>query len=149
MRNILVLAHNVVVIVVVFVIFRTVPSLASFSLLPAAGLWVIDAMAVCLMLGVFGARFRDIPPIIGSVVQIAFYLTPIMWSPVMLLHRGMSLVLVKWNPFYALLEIMRGPLLGQTLDPGAWSVALGYSAGLVVLSGLVFVRARPRIAYWV
>jgi len=149
MRNILVLAHNVVVIVVVFVIFRTVPSLASFSLLPAAGLWVIDAMAVCLMLGVFGARFRDIPPIIGSVVQIAFYLTPIMWSPVMLLHRGMSLVLVKWNPFYALLEIMRGPLLGQTLDPGAWSVALGYSAGLVVLSGLVFIRARPRIAYWV
>ena len=149
MRNILVLAHNVIVIVVVFAIFRTMPSLASFSLAPACALWVVDALAVCLMLGVFGARFRDIPPIIGCVVQIAFYLTPIMWSPVMLMHRGMSLVLVKLNPFYALLEIVRGPLLGQALEPGAWLVALGYSAGLVMIAGGVFIRARPRIAYWV
>jgi len=149
MRNVLVLAHNVVVIIVVFAIFRTMPSLASFSLLPAGALWMVDAMAVCLMLGVFGARFRDIPPIIGSVVQIAFYLTPIMWSPAMLVHRGISLVLVNWNPFYALLEIMRGPLLGQPLETGAWMVALGYSAGLILLAGVVFVRARPRIAYWV
>ena len=60
-RNILVLAHNLIVIVAVFAIFRTVPSLASFSLLPACALWLVDAMAVSLVLGVFGARFRDIP----------------------------------------------------------------------------------------
>jgi hypothetical protein len=28
-------------------------------------------------------------------------------------------------------------------------VALGYSALLILLAGLVFMRARPRIAYWV
>jgi lipopolysaccharide transport system permease protein len=148
-RNILVLAHNIVVIAVVFVVFRTVPSLASFSLLPAGALWVIDAMAVSLMLGTIGARFRDIPPIVGSIVQIAFYLTPVMWNPVMLTHHGLSTIFVHWNPFYALLEILRGPLLGQPLEPGVWAVALGYSALLLGLAGLVFMRARPRIAYWV
>ena len=45
-RNILVLAHNIVVIVVVFAIFRTVPSLAAFTVLPACALWMIDAMAI-------------------------------------------------------------------------------------------------------
>ncbi len=149
MRNILVLAHNIVVIVVVFAIFRIVPSAASFSILPACGLWVVDAMAVCLILGVFGARFRDIPPIVASIVQIAFYVTPVMWSPVMLMHRGISAILVKWNPFFALLEIMRGPLLGHALEPTAWAMALGYSAALVLLAGLVFIHARPRIAYWI
>jgi lipopolysaccharide transport system permease protein len=149
MRNIMVLAHNIVVIIVVFAIFRVVPSLASFSILPACGLWIIDAMAISMLLGIFGARFRDIPPIIGSIVQIAFYLTPIMWSPTMLVHRGLSLVLVEWNPFFALLEIMRGPLLGGALEPKVWAVALGYSAALVLLAGFVFIRARPRIAYWV
>jgi lipopolysaccharide transport system permease protein len=148
-RNVLVLAHNIVVIVIVFAIFRTIPSLASFSILPACALWLVDAMAISLLLGVFCARFRDIPPIVGSVVQIAFYLTPVMWSPLMLVHRGISLVLVKWNPFFALLEIMRGPLLGQQLEPTAWFVALGYSVILILLSGFVFTRARPRIAYWV
>jgi lipopolysaccharide transport system permease protein len=110
---------------------------------------VIDAMAVSLMLGTIGARFRDIPPIVGSIVQIAFYLTPVMWNPVMLTHRGLSTIFVQWNPFYALLEILRGPLLGQPLEPGVWAVALGYSALLLGLAGLVFMRARPRIAYWV
>lgn len=148
-RNILVLAHNIVVIIAVFAIFRTTPSLASFSLLPACALWVIDAMAISLLLGVFGARFRDIPPIIASIIQIAFYITPIIWNPVMLMHRGIGKVLVEWNPLFALLEIMRGPLLGGQLEPGVWGVALGYSAVLVLLSGLVFIRARPRIAYWV
>jgi lipopolysaccharide transport system permease protein len=149
MRNILVLGHNVAVIIVVFAIFRIVPSLASFSILPACALWIIDAMAVSILLGIFGARFRDIPPIIGSIVQIAFYLTPVMWSPVMLAHRGLSIVLVQWNPFFALLEIMRGPLLGNALEPSVWAVALGYSAVLVAVAALVFIRARPRIAYWV
>jgi lipopolysaccharide transport system permease protein len=149
LRNIMVLAHNVVVIVVVFAIFRTVPSAASISLVPAAALWLLDAMAISLLLGIFGARFRDIPPIIGSLVQIAFYLTPVMWSPTMLAHRGLNVILVKWNPFFALLEIMRGPLLGNPLESGTWFVALGYSALLILLAGLVFMRARPRIAYWV
>jgi lipopolysaccharide transport system permease protein len=149
MRNILVLAHNLVVIVGVFILFHIIPSRAAFSVLPACLVWFADAFAVSLLLGVFGARFRDIPPIIGSVMQIAFYLTPIMWNPVMLEHRGVAVILVKLNPFYSLLEIMRGPLLGQPLNPQTWLIALGYSAVLIVLTGLVFTRARPRIPYWI
>lgn len=149
MRNILVLAHNLVVIVGVFIIFHKVPSLAAFSLIPACLLWFIDAIAISVLLGIFGARFRDIPPIIGSVMQIAFYLTPIMWNPVMLAHRGLAMALVQLNPFYSLLEIVRGPLLGQPLDPHIWLFALGYSAALLALTGVVFIRARSRIPYWI
>lgn len=148
-RNLLVLAHNLVVILAVFLIFHTTPSLASFSLLPACMLWFVDAIAISLLLGIFGARFRDIPPIIASVMQIAFYLTPIMWSPAMLSHRGLGKVFVEFNPFFSLLEIMRGPLLGQPLEPHVWFVALAFSAVLIFLSGLVFMRARPRIPYWI
>jgi len=149
LRNIFVLGHNLVVIIVVFAIFRIVPSMASFTVIPACALWLIDALAISLLLGIFGARYRDIPPIIGSVMQIAFYLTPIMWSPTMLAHRGLSAVLVEWNPFFDLVEIMRGPLLGHALEPQAWLFSIGYTGLLVLLSGFVFIRARPRIAYWV
>jgi len=30
-----------------------------------------------------------------------------------------------------------------------WLTALGYSALLIVLAAIAFIRARPRIAYWV
>jgi lipopolysaccharide transport system permease protein len=148
-RNVLVLAHNIAAVVVVFIVFRVVPNVDAFSLLPALLLWSADAFAMVVLLGVFGARFRDIPPIVGSVMQIVFYLTPIMWRADMLAARGGLVVFVTLNPFFALLEILRGPLLGEPINVEAWYVALAYSAGLMLLAGLVFVRARPRIPYWI
>ncbi len=148
-RNIIVMAHNIIVIVVVFAIFHIVPSLAVWSLVPACAIWVADAFAVTILLGMFGARFRDIPPIVASIMQIAFYLTPVMWNPSMLLHRMSAVVFVQANPFYALLEIIRGPLLGNPLEPAVWGVATLSSVILWLLTLFVFVRARPRIAYWV
>ena len=49
--------------------------------LPGAAVWLVDALAVCLLLGAFCARFRDIPPIVGSMMQIAFFVTPVIWKP--------------------------------------------------------------------
>ncbi len=149
MRNILVFAHNVVVIVGVLVIFRMWPVASVLTILPAALLWCVDSFALSLLLGMLGARFRDTPPIVASMMQIVFYLTPVIWNPAMLMHHGIAMVLVRLNPFYSLLEIMRGPLLGEKVEPVAWLVACGYSVILIVLAGGVFARARGRIPYWV
>jgi lipopolysaccharide transport system permease protein len=148
-RNILVLAHNVIVIVAVFLIMGTVPGDYSFTIIPAFLLWIVDALAICLCLGALCARFRDIPPIVGSIMQIAFFVSPVIWSPTILAHRGIGMVLVKWNPFFALLEIVRGPLLGAPLEYATWARALAYSAVLICLAAISFTRARSRVAYWV
>lgn len=148
-RNFLVFAHNIVVIVVVFAIMHKLPGPMSFMIIPAFALWMVDAFAISLLLGVFCARFRDIPPIVASIMQIAFFVTPIIWSPTVLQHRGIGLVLITWNPFAALLEIIRGPLLGSPLHLITWLVALGYSSVLILAAGVIFSIARPRIAYWV
>ncbi len=149
MRNILVFAHNLIVIAGVLVIFRIWPAASAVTIIPAALLWCMDGFALSLLLGMLGARFRDTPPIVASLMQIAFYLTPVIWNPAMLMHRGIATVLVQLNPFYSMLEIMRGPLLGAQMEPVAWLVACGYSAGLILLAGVVFARARSRIPYWV
>jgi lipopolysaccharide transport system permease protein len=148
-RNFLVFAHNIVVIVVVFAVMHTVPGRYSFMIIPGFALWIVDAFAISLLLGVFCARFRDIPPIVASIMQIAFFVTPIIWSPAVLAHRGIGIVLITWNPFAALLEIIRGPLLGTPLHLMPWLVALGYSSILIVAAAAIFSVARPRIAYWV
>ncbi|GAN78817.1 ABC transporter permease [Acidocella aminolytica] len=151
LRNLFVLAHNLPVIAVVFLIYPPHFGWSLLSVLPALALWTLDAFAVTLLLGLIGARFRDVPPIVGSIMQIAFYVTPIMWSPDMLMHRnvGFALALIDFNPFYGMLQILRGPLLGHALDTAAWANALCYSAVLIVLSLLFFVRARARVPYWV
>ena len=83
-RNVIALGHNIVVIVVVFVIFGMWPDLNSLMALPGLLLWAVDALALTLVLGAFCARFRDIQPIVNSVMQIAFFVTPVIWKPTQL-----------------------------------------------------------------
>jgi lipopolysaccharide transport system permease protein len=145
-RNALVLAHNIVVIVAVDIIFSVWPGWHALLVLPAIIVWIIDGLAVCLLLGAFCARFRDIGPIVGSIMQIAFFLTPVIWQPEQL---GRHAVLLPLNPFFAVFDIVRSPLLGKLPTPEAWLAAVLYSVLLCGVSWFLFVRARGRLAFWI
>jgi lipopolysaccharide transport system permease protein len=144
-RNVIILGHNIIVIVVVFAIFARWPGAGGLLALPGLVLWLVSAFALNLMLGAFCARFRDILPIINSVMQIAFFLTPVIWKPEQL--GGLQWIL-PFSPFFDLLEIVRAPLLGEGLPARAWIGALVYSGMLCGLSWAFFLRARGRIAFW-
>ncbi len=146
-RNLIVLLHNVVVILAVYAWFDDWPGPRALLAIPGLLIWVVDGMAICLLLGPIGARFRDIPPIVASVIQIAFFISPIIWKPELL--HGSALQYLWLNPFYTLLEIVRGPLLGEADRLRVWASALGYSALLVGFAWFMFVRTRARLAFWV
>jgi len=144
-RNLLVLAHNAVVVIAVFAIFHVMPH-HLWTVLPALALWIVDSVAILLCLGLLGARFRDIPPIVMSLLQVFFFVTPIIWRPELVgTLAGWMLI----NPFYPLLAIVRAPLLGEMPALLIWEAALAHSAVLIVFAMLVFARFRARIAYWV
>jgi lipopolysaccharide transport system permease protein len=146
LRNLLVLAHNIVVIVVVDIALGTWPDRTGFLALPAFGLWCIDGLAVALLFGAFCARFRDIPPIVGSVMQMAFFVSAVIYKPEQL---GEKQWLLPFNPFYSLLEIVRAPLLSEVPSTATYISAALYSALICAASWLLFVRVRGRIAFWV
>jgi lipopolysaccharide transport system permease protein len=145
LRNLLVLAHNVIVIVVVYAIFGIWPGWVALAALPALLLWLVDSLAAAMLLGAFCARFRDIPPIVASVMQIAFFVSPIIWKPELIEHGRRWLPL---NPFFSLFEIVRAPLLTGLPSWQVWAAALGYSLLLCGLSWALFVRVRDRLAFW-
>lgn len=146
LRNLLVLAHNVIVIVVVDVLLKVSPGLHSVLAIPAFGLWLVDGLAICVLLGAFCARFRDIPPIVASVMQMAFFVSGIIWKPEQL---GVHAWLLPYNPFFSILEIVRGPLMGYTPSLATYVSAVIYSAAMCVTAWLLFARVRGRIAFWV
>lgn len=146
MRNVLVLAHHALVLAPVFLLFGIFPGMQVFLALPALALWVVDGFLLALALGAICARFRDIPPIAASVMQLAFFVTPVIWKPELI---GARAALLPLNPFHVLLEIVRAPLLGEAAGVEVWVSAIAYSLFLAAVSWAVFVRARPRLAYWV
>ncbi len=146
LRNVLVLAHNVVVIVLVDLVLWNWPGPAAIFAIPAMLLWLIDSLAITILLGAICARFRDVPPIAASVMQMAFFITPVIWRPHLI---GDKEWLLPFNPFFTLLEIVRAPLLGTV--PG-WEIYVSAITSSVVLCGVTwvfFARVRGRIAFWV
>ena len=107
---------------------------------------LVNGALVTVYIGIFSARFRDIPQLINSVVQIIFFVTPIMWKPELLGRRA---YIADLNPFYHLLEIVRAPLLGHVPSLLNYLAVLLITAINLGLAGLVFTRFRSRIAYWI
>ncbi len=145
-RNILVLGHNIVVIVMVDVLLKTAPGALALLAIPAFVLWLVVALALSLLLGALCARFRDIPPIIASVMQMAFFVSAVIWRPEQL---GEQQWLLNFNPFFTMFEIVRGPLLGTVPSQAVYVSALMSSAAICVAAWLLFARTRGRIAFWI
>ncbi|CAN1493061.1 TagG ABC-type polysaccharide/polyol phosphate export systems, permease component [Rhabdaerophilaceae bacterium] len=145
-RNIIIFAHNMVLYVIIILYFQINPGWAVFGSLLGLLLVCLNGLAFGLSLGVLSARFRDIPLIVSNGVQLAFFISPIMWKPVSLrAHRW----LLDFNPFYYLIEVVRQPLLGQWPDGQIWLAAIAFTLLNLAGSIAIFARYRWRIAYWV
>jgi lipopolysaccharide transport system permease protein len=144
-RNFVVLAHNLVVILAVYLYFEIWPGWWLLMTIPAFAIWLVNALAVTILLGAFCARFRDVSPIVGSIMQIMFFVSPIIWKPEQL---GDAAIYLPLNPFYALLDVMRAPLLGQVPSLIVWLAACLYTLLLCAGTWAFFARARGRLAFW-
>jgi ABC-2 type transport system permease protein/lipopolysaccharide transport system permease protein len=114
--------------------------------LPGLALLILNGAMASMTLGMVSARFRDIPRITASLMQIVFLITPIIWKPDML---GDRLYISLANPFFHLIEIVRAPLLGT--PPTLLNVAAVILITLInCLTAIVlFSKYRSRIAYWI
>ncbi|MGO9121795.1 MAG: ABC transporter permease [Desulfomonilaceae bacterium] len=145
-RNLLMLAHNMVIYIPVVLFFAVPVKLSMLWAVPGLALICLTGYWVALFLGMICARFRDIPPLVNSLLQVALFVSPIMWK-----KEGMGEtveIFAALNPLYYYLELVRAPLLGQAIHYKVWLVALSISAVGFVLTMACFMRYRARIAYW-
>jgi len=145
-KNLIIFGHNLLIVIVVLVFFR--PSLGWYLLLVPLSVMLIsiNGIWIGILLGLLCARFRDIPLIIGSLVQIAFFLTPVMWKATML---GQHQWAANFNPLFHFLEIVRAPLMNSDPALVSWLVAIGITVVGFTVALAMFSRFRARIAYWV
>lgn len=148
LRNAFIFAHNIVVFFVVLIIFQP-PEFGWSALLaiPGIALVLLNGTWVALLLGTISARFRDVPQIISSIMQIMFFVTPIIWSPDTVGARGA--LVAALNPFAYFLDIVRGPFLGKPPALESWLVVLAITAIGWGVALTLYRRYRHRIAYWI
>lgn len=139
-------AHNFVIYFGVLLYFQFWPGAVMLLAIPGLVLLIINGALANLYIGVISARFRDVPQVVTSVVQIVFFVTPIFWKPELLQSRA---YLADLNPFFHLIEIVRAPLLGQLPTAKHYVAVLLITLINLTVASVFFTRFRARIAYWV
>jgi ABC-type polysaccharide/polyol phosphate export permease len=145
-RNLIILAHNMVIVPFVLIIFSVPVGWSVITIVPALVILTINGLWVSILLGMISARYRDVPPIVMSFVQVIFFVTPIFWPPEAL---GIWMQALPLNPLFAAIDVVRAPLLGQAPLTYSWVVLLVVTVLGSLGTFVLFARFRARVTYWI
>jgi len=147
-RNFIIFFHNIVVMLPMYYLCSDYASINLYTLLfiPVLLLIYFNSFFLGLLLAMLAARYRDVSQLIKSVVQISFFITPIIWNPALLSKN--RLFFVKGNPVYPFVELVRCCLLGNKPTTYIVFAALTLSLVIAIAAIALFRRYRSRIIYW-
>ena len=146
-RNCYIFFHNILIFPIVCLCVSKGIGWEILLAVPGFFLLVINLLWISLFVGIICTRFRDMPQIVLSILQVAFYVTPIIWMPNSLKGKTGTLILDP-NPFYHFMEIIRAPLLGSYPTTLNWLVSIVIAFLGWLFTALLFEKYKTRIAYW-
>ncbi|AZA46259.1 ABC transporter permease [Klebsiella quasipneumoniae] len=147
-KNFIIFLHNIAIFPFVLLAVGKGISWSIFLAIPGFLLLVLNMSWFLMTISMVCARFRDMTQIILSVMQVVFYLTPVIWMPKLLSHR-VGQVLLDINPFYHLIDIVRAPLLGQIPDLTSYIVTAVMAVVGIIFSTVMTSKYKYRVPYWV
>lgn len=111
-----------------------------------AGLFTLGAGLLLSPLSVF---FSDVVEMVGVVLSILMYMTPVIY-PMSILEGSKYLPLVRFNPVRSILEVFRDPIYQGEIPPLTHlAVCAGIAVGVFVIGAFVFRRSSDRIPFYI
>lgn len=152
-RQLLFLAHNMIIWALLVLIFRIDLGFNVLWAIPGLFLLVVNGVWVTMLFGIIATRFRDVAPLLEAMVQLLFYVTPIVWTTQTLKDQGGDVaqraLLAEINPLYHYLEIVRAPLIGREVAAYHWWVVLACTVVGLLVTLVAMKQMRFRVPYWV
>jgi len=99
---------------------------------------VVATLGPGCLLAALNVKYRDFRYVIPFLIQILFFLTPVIY-PVSMLKYPILQYIIVMSPMYAAVELFRYPLTG--VDLNITFMALSFSVGVILLLvGLIYFK---------
>jgi lipopolysaccharide transport system permease protein len=144
-RNFIIFLHTIVIFIPMAIVFKIEPKLAMLLVIPGLVLVCVNLVWMTTVVAILSTRYRDIQPIVGTVIQLGMFATPIMWP---ISSLGDARIVAEINPIYHLIEVTRAPLLGEFASWHSWLIAVGMAVVGSLVAVALMVRAARRIVFW-
>jgi lipopolysaccharide transport system permease protein len=144
-RNLIIFLHNSAIIPIIWLVYPW--HIGIQSLLAPLGLLIVYVAVVSgsMVVSMICVRYRDVPPVMSSVLQLLFFVSPIIWVPENI--KGGELF-VALNPVAYLLAVTRDPIMGSSPHLMSWIGAIVFVAVATAAMGYIYTRYRSRVVYW-
>jgi lipopolysaccharide transport system permease protein len=146
-RNYLIFFHNIVIliglyffyeniIISIYLIFIPILLLLYFSVLfPLGGI-----------LAILSTRFRDIQSLTKSILQIIFFLSPIIWMPSFVPET--KIFIINYNPVFHFIDLFRGIILHQELNLNSLMVIISFAMLFNLIFFFLYKLNFKKIVFW-
>ena len=146
-RNLIILFHNMILLIPLYIFFKIELSFFSimfflFNLIIIIFLFIM----IGIFIAIFATRFRDIPPMIGNILQVVFFLTPVIWMPDAISGRKVATYVLDLNPFYHILYSLRAPFLSYSFFDTLYILIL--SLIFIFISIYYVGKYKNKIIFW-
>lgn len=146
LRNGIIFAHNMLVFIPIMFVFCTGIGLKTLWLIPGLLIIALNALLWGIVLATLNTRYRDFSQIITSLIQIIFFITPVMWMPTLLPDSLQWIVI--YNPANQFLNLIRAPLLNSMVEMHTLlQVALVSVMGFLLCAHCL-KQYKQRIVFW-
>ena len=146
-------SFSLIAVAVVMLFFRVVPTWHIVWMIPALALLMVFCMGISLLIGSLAVFFRDMIHLWSVVITAWTYLTPIFWDLSLLTGSSAPwfvIAVVKLNPMYNYLEMMRCAIVYQTSpDPAVIALCAVWAVALLALGFFVFRRTEHKFILYI
>ncbi len=144
--NTIVFLHNFLAVFVIF--YLTDYEYTSRFFLSFIGLFFIciNGFLAIITIGIICERFRDIPSLITNILQISFFVTPIIWDPINFKSR--AVIILQLNPFWHFIEAARAPLLGREVELYTYLTIIMLTFVNFFIAYFTYKKFSNKIIYW-
>ena len=106
----------------------------------------IHAVLLSAIFCIISTRYRDVYPLVVSIMSAATLLTPIMWNKDML---GANANYAYLNPFTFIIEIARDPILNNIPGPEVYFFNIIFVFICYLILHFILKYKGDRLIYWV
>lgn len=148
-RNIIYLIHHILILMIAYLFFFNAHinfTLVSVFYFVLSLLIVLNLQA---LIAVFSLRYYDTQPIVQNVLQLLFFLSPIIWHLEDISDHQFILLLEQFNPFFHIVLSFRGLIDARYLDSTSLALLILLLFSLTVTNYFVFKKTYKKITLWI
>lgn len=129
-----------------FIFFDIGISFKILLFIPGIVLVFLNGIWMSLVISWLSSRYRDLTPLIDSIMGAATLITPILWDKKML---GEKAHLVYLNPFTSFVECLRDPLMNYEINYNIYIYLIVFLLFGNLVAFFLFKKKRTNLTFWI